>query len=205
MSLVIDEQDSIRQRKKRETRRRILIVARKLFVERGFSQTTIDSIAEQADISKPTFFNYFNSKNAVLDDLINEMDRQFVSYISDESHNNATTKQKLRHLMKRSATWIDSEPQLARLMLTEGFRVINDSGKSQFRMQRLHKAMATLIQEGINRSEVRTDYPVDLLVQVLFGSYLYAVLNWMSDSQYNLQKKLDQAAAFLAESISPCN
>src|SRR6202012_5801422 len=55
-----------RARKKEETRRRIIEAAKALFLERGFTATTLDDIAEAADISKRSFFDYFPSKEDVV-------------------------------------------------------------------------------------------------------------------------------------------
>src|SRR6185436_5244058 len=57
---------SRRERKKEETRERIFKAACKLFRNKGFEATTIDEIAEKADVAKGTFFNYFPRKEAVL-------------------------------------------------------------------------------------------------------------------------------------------
>lgn len=53
---------SLRERKKIQTRRRLLSEATKLFTERGFDQVSVAEIAEAADVSKMTVFNYFDSK-----------------------------------------------------------------------------------------------------------------------------------------------
>jgi AcrR family transcriptional regulator len=55
-----------RARKKDETRRRIAEAAMALFLSRGFAATTLDDIAEAADISKRSFFDYFPSKEDVV-------------------------------------------------------------------------------------------------------------------------------------------
>ncbi|WLQ35171.1 helix-turn-helix domain containing protein [Streptomyces castrisilvae] len=52
----------LRERKKIETRRRLLAEATKLFGERGFDQVSVAEIAEAANVSKMTVFNYFDSK-----------------------------------------------------------------------------------------------------------------------------------------------
>ena len=55
-----------RDRKKDETRQALRQAAHRLFAEKGFSATTIDDIAEAADVSRRTFFRYYDSKDDLL-------------------------------------------------------------------------------------------------------------------------------------------
>ncbi|WP_066517487.1 TetR/AcrR family transcriptional regulator [Curtobacterium ammoniigenes] len=57
----------LRDRKRAQTRSRIADAARTLALEAGIEHTTVEQIAQQADISPRTFFNYFATKeDAVL-------------------------------------------------------------------------------------------------------------------------------------------
>ena len=60
-----------RERKKLRTRALIQKEALRLFLDQGFEATTIEEIAEAADIAPSTFFNYFPTKEDVVlqDDL----------------------------------------------------------------------------------------------------------------------------------------
>jgi AcrR family transcriptional regulator len=57
---------SRRERKKSETRQRLMDAALRLFGEHGFEATTIEDITSVADVAKGTFFNYFETKEAIL-------------------------------------------------------------------------------------------------------------------------------------------
>jgi AcrR family transcriptional regulator len=56
----------LRERKRRDTRRAIAGAAQELVLEHGLDAVTIDQIANAADVSPRTFFNYFASKDEAL-------------------------------------------------------------------------------------------------------------------------------------------
>lgn len=56
----------LRERKKAKTRAAIQRHALRLFKEQGYAETTIDQIAEAAEVSPSTYFRYFPTKEAVV-------------------------------------------------------------------------------------------------------------------------------------------
>ena len=55
-----------RERRIIETRRAIVESARELFERNGYTETTVDQIAEAADVAPRTFFRYFPTKEMLL-------------------------------------------------------------------------------------------------------------------------------------------
>jgi AcrR family transcriptional regulator len=61
----------VRQRQAEETRQRILVAARELFESRGYAVTTLEAIAELAEVSPKTVTAVFGSKRVLLAEVIN--------------------------------------------------------------------------------------------------------------------------------------
>ena len=59
-----------RRERARATRARVLDAARALFIERGYVATTIDAIAERADVSSETIYSTFGNKRSLLSQLV---------------------------------------------------------------------------------------------------------------------------------------
>ncbi|HLI68859.1 MAG TPA: helix-turn-helix domain-containing protein [Ktedonobacteraceae bacterium] len=61
----------VRQRQARETQRCILTAARSLFENQGYEATTLEAIADLAEVSPKTITAVFGSKRALLAEVIN--------------------------------------------------------------------------------------------------------------------------------------
>src|SRR6201997_787503 len=68
----IDQVPGLRERKKIRTRETIRREAFRLIEANGYAATTVEQIAEAAEVSPSTFFRYFPTKESVL--LADDMD-----------------------------------------------------------------------------------------------------------------------------------
>ncbi len=83
--MTADEEMGLRERKKRRTREAVRSAAFELFQENGYPNTTVEQIAEAADVSPRTFFRYFPNKAALLipDHMMEPIVEIFVGAPSD--------------------------------------------------------------------------------------------------------------------------
>jgi AcrR family transcriptional regulator len=88
----------LRERKKQQTRERIADAALKLFAERGYDETTLDEIADAADVSRRTIFAYYDSKEEIL--FCGESDYLArLKQMLDERPESATTVDAIRQFL----------------------------------------------------------------------------------------------------------
>src|SRR5215216_4738564 len=108
----------LRERKKRKTRWAIQEHALRLFAQQGYDATTVEQIAEAAEISPSTFFRYFKTKeDVVVQDRYDDMMLAAIEATPPEVGPFET----LRQAMLGSMTEIDAAEQqriLLRMKLT---------------------------------------------------------------------------------------
>jgi AcrR family transcriptional regulator len=66
---------------KAERRQQILGAARDLFARRGYHQTTIDDIVDEAGVARGTYYLYYEDKRAVFSDLIDRFSQRLTMAI----------------------------------------------------------------------------------------------------------------------------
>ena len=116
-----------RDRKKLATRQALRCAALDLVATRGYAHVTVEDIAEAADVSPRTFFNYFPSKEAALlgdDEHLDELRDEILGRPATESAFEvveqvvcARVAAKGRH---PDSTWRDPEALLRRMQAVQG-------------------------------------------------------------------------------------
>ncbi|MCB1692645.1 MAG: TetR/AcrR family transcriptional regulator [Pseudomonadales bacterium] len=71
------------QRKRERTRASLLTAARALVLERGHEPLSIQDITTRADVGLGTFYNYFETKTAIFEAVIDEMRAEFLAELDE--------------------------------------------------------------------------------------------------------------------------
>jgi AcrR family transcriptional regulator len=92
-----------RERKRAATRQAIADAALALFLERGFDRVSVNEIADKADVSTTTLFNYFPSKEALLFDREDDLDTQVAEAVRGRTPGTTVLEALRTHAL---ATWV---------------------------------------------------------------------------------------------------
>lgn len=194
---------SRRDRNKLKTRARILDAARQLFTERGVAGTTIEDLAELADVARATFFNYFPSKTAVVDTILAEGDAEFYHELDLAMTRDISTKALLRAFFTESGQSIQDERDFQLVMIAESEKSLAGIGTDNDRYQVMIGHFKRVADRGVARGDVRTDYPSDLLAEILVGAYATVLRSWRAVAGYDLVDRLGKTAEAMGDFLFP--
>ncbi|OIK27759.1 TetR/AcrR family transcriptional regulator [Streptomyces malaysiense] len=90
--------EGLRERKKRQTRQYISDVATGLFVERGFDAVTVAEIADAANVSVNTVYNYFPAKEDLFLDRSAGMVERLARWVRGRAEGESAAQAVLREL-----------------------------------------------------------------------------------------------------------
>ena len=110
----------LRERKKARTRAAIRQHALRLFREQGYTETTVEQIAEAAEVSQSTFFRYFPTKeDVVLQDDFDPIAIAKFEALPIDMHPVAALRAAMRETFAEAPAWeIEQWHELTRLTMS---------------------------------------------------------------------------------------
>jgi AcrR family transcriptional regulator len=174
----MDEYESRRERKKEETRQRLLEAGWRLFHDHGYDETTVAEIAEAADVAKGTLFNYFPTKESLLDqiglwriDLLG--DRLLEMQDAPES-----ALGRIKLMIRAMTHEFTTDPSLARHM----FLARVGAPMHRERAHRFGSLMHELVVQGQAKGEIRDDMDAHLIARLLMTCWFHHLARWWHEN-----------------------
>jgi AcrR family transcriptional regulator len=164
------------ERKKHRTednRLFILEAAEKVFSQRGYSLTTVDEIAAEAQFSKATLYRYFKSKRDIFFDVILNSFDEVVHELEELRIKDLSAEEKLKELIQLLLWVFSKKKSVSRIFSTEKDalkKILGMDPKEPLSHTTIHKripiifmekgkdfsqAITSTIQEGIDSGEFR--------------------------------------------------
>jgi AcrR family transcriptional regulator len=192
-----------RERRKLEVRTRVYAAARTLFSKQGFEATTVDEIAEMADVAPATFFNHFQSKQAILALMTGEVVEHLHAMITKSLVGHGSSLERIRRFITDAANDISASRGAARETLLEFMRLDATPNVPHPYLDRIFEPIVALIAEGQAAGEIRSDRDAAFLTQMTVGMINSAVTNWLAHPDYAVEEGLLEAMEFAIATLRP--
>ena len=187
-----------RARRRAEMRARLLAAALELFADRGYTETTIDDIAQRADVARQTVLNHFPRKRD-FSLAWGETRRERLTEIEASASPRASTRTLLHRYYAALAQMNERERTLTRVIhssvtLSDGLstRPVADA------------VVATLVR-GQSRGEVRPGISADTAAEVITAVYFDTLNRWLTEGNppFTLQAELARRLDLVLVGLSP--
>jgi AcrR family transcriptional regulator len=175
-------EEGLRERKKARLRQEIIESALRLFRARGYEDTRVEDIVQALEISQPTFFRYFPTKDAVLCEVGNRGYSCITEKLKLELSSQATTAERLRRLYHEFSCEVEANRWLWRAVVLSGAMDPLRSPQMQDRKQIAASLLQEILEQGQKRGEISDAFPVSHLAEFMDALYNTVVRNWMIDA-----------------------
>ncbi len=170
---------------------RLLEAALKEFSERGFRKTTLDDVAQSADVSKGTLYNYFSSKEEMYDQACDHAFRRWDDWACSRAEKVEDPREKLRTLARELYYYLADHQETKRLLQRDpnlfpifGELTYRDGGELDT-VKMLRSILTSGIKQGIFR-----EMEIDRVIRILGSVFRMFVIESYIDSPERSENQL---------------
>jgi AcrR family transcriptional regulator len=198
-----DQIPGLRERKKARLRQQIIDTAVRLFRKQGYENTRIDDIVQILEISQPTFFRYFPTKDAVLREVGRRGFACQMERLKFELRSKATAAQRLRRFYKTLARISEADRPLWQAVVLSGAMDPVRSPDMREPEQATVGLLREILSQGQSTGEITRDFPIVHLAEFMEGLYTTVVRQWAVDltGPHKLTERVDSAVEFFIRAV----
>lgn len=165
-----------------EARAKIAAAAEQLFASRGYDGTVVRDIARKAGVNGAMIHYYFGSKAALYQAILDGAASKVQGLLVETAGGSGSTQERLARFVDAYATYILSQPNLARIL----YREMLTGGKHIKRIAQRYAVtnytiLRDTISEGVRRGELRAVdadlAPISLMGMVVIFQFLRPIIS----------------------------
>lgn len=190
-----------RERRSIETRDKIFCSALELFSKRGFNTTTIEAIADGADIGKGTFFNYFENKESLLLEYQQKQAEKVKAFVTEHINSDVPLNSLFFKLAVTMTAAVQKNPTLFQSLTIAFFSNENVLTKLAEGLGRGRGMLAEFIEKRQQSREIRSDLPAEEIARSLQALIWGTMMVWSFTPDRTLEERLSDMVNIFVKGI----
>jgi AcrR family transcriptional regulator len=185
----------------RERRRNdVFSAAVSLFTEQGFENTTMDQIAERADVARATVFNHFPRKTAFLDEWSARRRQRALAAADAGRRDDHSTAELVERYMRELARLSDETRAETVALMGAAVHSTNVLAGPP-----LAQALGAMLAAGQRDGDVRADADAELAGLLLTAGYFAILASWITTepAPFPLERQLVRMASIVLAGVQP--
>ena len=154
-----------------DSRDRVLAAARSSFSEHGYEAASIADIATRAGVAEGTIYTHFSSKRDLLEQVIRTFYEPLIEETAAILAALSTTYERLRFLIRQQLRAFAQQPDLCRLLISEGRRMDGYYRSGLADLNRRYTALTVdVVKDGIRQGDLRDNLSPGLVRDLVYGA-----------------------------------
>lgn len=144
--------------------------ARSVFAEQGYDAASVAVIAERAGVVEGSVYRYFENKRALLVRVVEQWYEEMLADYDEHLKAIDGTWNRLRYTVWKHLSVIENDPAMCRLVFAEIRPRPEYQETHVFALNREYtKRTVAILKAGIAAGELRSDLPVGLVRDMIYG------------------------------------
>ena len=166
-----------------KTKNNIYETARRLFLEHGVDNVSVDSIVEEAGVSKGAFYVHFESKDLLasllIKDYVSEIDMDYKEYLKG-LNSEISTYDVIILLAGKVAEVLENKIgyENMKVLYKAHLSKATDTTSTTSYERELYKMFEYILNKGVNNKEIKLNKPVDTLAHHLVLAMRGITFEW---------------------------
>jgi len=180
----------------------IRLAAIKVIAKEGFFNATTDKIAKEANVAVGTLYNYFKSKDDILDYIFQSEYQRRWGFYKNLKDEDKEWHIKIEELLRFHFQELAKDPDIAKIILAEKINAGRSKLISLNDFAKLPKIIGEILEEGIKKNKIR-DCNVKILALIIFGFIESVMSEFIANpSEVFLQQALQEICILLRQGLS---
>lgn len=189
-----------------EAKERIGAVATELFAQRGYDGTSMRDVARAADVTLPTIYHHFNSKEGLYQHILQQTRLAFAEAVVSADAGLGSVRDRLVAMGQAKHRFIAAHRPLMMLLLREQFDFghwFEPGGQIPPVLNATIEVLRAVVQDGIATGELA---PVDddMAAWYLAGVFIVYDLRIISRGEPPADGEIAQVVDLALEGLLPC-
>lgn len=162
-------------KKAKETRQKLLHAAEKVFGKKGYYETSVVNITQEADVGQGTFYNYFQTKKEIFEALIHQYSRDLRLAIKEEMQGAKSHEEAQRKGFQGFFNWVKNHPDLYSIVQQA---VVVDQELYRWYYGKLAKGYLKSLSSGVQDGEFK-DLDLETVAYSLMSIGQFLGMRWV--------------------------
>lgn len=174
---------SLRLRKKRETRARIIEVAIRIFGKRGMAAPTVEEIAAAAEVGKGTIYNYFATKEEIVVAFMVQLEERLQTKVAQFLRARGPAERILADFIRYQLRQKEPYRDFVRIFMAQLYTRGRELAPHIAEMQKaINPPLLQLFGSLMERGLIRPDVDLPGLIEIFKLLHIGIVTIWINDA-----------------------